>query len=332
MEERKKDHIDLALNSQTLKDTLDDRFNYEPMFKPHPEGFPEPFDFLEKKQKVPIWVSSMTGGTKMAGTINRNLAKACNEFGMGMGLGSCRMIMEDDTYFEDFNVRPIMGDDLPLYTNLGIAQIEEFIESNSVDRINSLMERLQADGLVVHVNPLQEWCQPEGDHFKNAPIDTLKRLLDQTNFRIIVKEVGQGMGPKSLRALMKLPLEAIEFAAFGGTNFASVELARSAPAMKEHYEPITTVGHTAEEMLDLANHIFDTETEILCRQIIISGGIKTFLDGYYLVKKSRLPAIYGQASGFLMHARENYEKLQKYVDYQVKGWQLAEAYLIPKFD
>jgi isopentenyl-diphosphate delta-isomerase len=92
------------------------------------------------------------------------------------------------------------------------------------------------------------------------------------------------------------------------------------------------VGHTAFEMVDLVNHIYDTEPEILCRQLIISGGIKTFLDGFYLVKKSRLRAIYGQASGFLKHATENYEKLQEYVAYQVKGWQLAEAYLIPKFD
>lgn len=332
MEERKKDHIDLALDSQTLKNTIDDRFDYEPLLNPHPGGSPEPFDFLGKKLNIPLWVSSMTGGTKMAGTINRNLARACHEFGMGMGLGSCRIIMDDDTCFEDFNVRPIIGDDYPLYANLGIAQIEEFIESNSLDRIRSLLDRLQADGLVVHVNPLQEWCQPEGDHFRSAPIDTIKRLLDQTDFRIIVKEVGQGMGPESLRALLKLPLEAIEFAAFGGTNFALVELDRSAPAMKAFYEPLTSLGHTAEEMVDMVNHIFDTEPEILCRQLIISGGIKTFLDGFYLVKKSRLPAIYGQASGFLMHARENYESLQEYVAYQVKGWQLAEAYLTPKFD
>ncbi len=332
MEDRKKDHIDLALNSQTLKDTIDGRFEYEPLFSPHPSGFPEPFEFLGKKLKVPLWVSSMTGGTKMAGTINRNLARACREFGMGMGLGSCRMIMDDDTYFEDFNVRPIIGDDYPLYANLGIAQIEEFLESDSLDRVRTLLDRLQADGLVVHINPLQEWCQPEGDHFRNAPIDTLNRLLEQTDFRIIVKEVGQGMGPASLRALLKLPLEAIEFAAFGGTNFALVELARSAPAMKTNFEPLAKVGHTAEDMVNMVNHIYDTEPEILCNQLIISGGIKTFLDGFFLVKKSRLPAIYGQASRFLKHARETYETLQEYVDYQVKGYRQAEAYLKPKFD
>jgi isopentenyl-diphosphate delta-isomerase len=332
MEERKKSHIELALDSQTPEDTVDSRFDYEPMLSSHPSGSPEPFDFLGKTQKVPLWVSSMTGGTKMAGTINRNLARACGEFGMGMGLGSCRIIMDDDSYFEDFNVRPIMGEDYPLYANLGIAQVEEILWSDSLDRVRALLDRLQADGLVVHVNPIQEWCQPEGDQFRNAPIDTLKRLLDQADFRIIVKEVGQGMGPESLRALLKLPLEAIEFAAYGGTNFALVELARSTPVLKTTYEPLASVGHTAGEMVDMVNHILESETGISCRQLIVSGGIKTFLDGFYLVKKSRLPAIYGQAVAFLEHARENYEKLQAYVSYQVKGWQLAEAYLKPKFE
>jgi isopentenyl-diphosphate delta-isomerase len=332
MEKRKKDHIDLALNSQTLKESIDGRFDYEPLFSPHPAGSAEPFNFLGKRLQVPLWVSSMTGGTKMAGTINRNLAMACSEFGMGMGLGSCRIIMDDDTYFKDFQIRPFMGDDVPLYANLGIAQIEEFLATKSLDRVRSLLDRLQADGLVVHVNPLQEWCQPEGDHFRQAPVETLQRLLDQADFRVVVKEVGQGMGPESLKALLKLPLEAIEFGAYGGTNFTRVELSRSHPAMRAAYEPVTFVGHTAEDMVDMVNHIVGTEKGLMCRQLIISGGIKSFLDGFYLVKKSNLPAIYGQASGFLMHAQGNYESLREYIGYQVKGYQLAEAYLTPKFD
>ena len=332
MEERKKDHIDLALNAQSLKENIDSRFDYEPLFSPHPSGSPEPFDFLGKKMQVPLWVSSMTGGTRMAGTINRNLARACGEFGMGMGLGSCRIIMDDDTYLKDFQVRPLMGDDYPLYANLGIVQIEEFLTTRSLDRVRSLMDRLQADGLVVHVNPLQEWCQPEGDHIGKAPIETLKKLLDQADFRVIVKEVGQGMGPESLKALLTLPLEAIEFAAYGGTNFTRLELSRANPSMREAYEPVTSVGHTAEDMVDAVNHILETEQHVACRQLIISGGIKSFLDGYYLVKKSDLPAIYGQASGFLKHARGSYETLREYIGYQVEGYRLAEAYLTPKFD
>jgi len=332
MEERKKDHIELALDSRTLLDTLDRRFNYEPLLSAHPSGDDTPINILGKQQKVPLWVSSMTGGTKMAGIINRNLARACNEFGMGMGLGSCRIIMDDETYFEDFNMRPIIGDDYPLYANLGVAQVEEFISEGKTDRISELIDKLKADGLVIHVNPLQEFCQPEGNRFRKLPIDTIKEFLEKIDYPVIVKEVGQGMGPESLKALLKLPVQAIEFAAYGGTNFAMLELLRSDSTAREFYQPLAYVGNTATDMVKTINHLVETEVCLKCPQLIISGGISDFLDGYYLINKSKLPAIYGQASAFLRHARGDYDKLREYINYQVRGLQLAKAYLSLKDD
>ncbi len=85
-------------------------------------------------------------------------------------------------------------------------------------------------------------------------------------------------------------------------------------------------------MVQTLNYLFETEVCIKCPQLIISGGISNFLDGYYLINKSRLPAIYGQASSFLRYARGDYDKLQEYINYQVKGLQLAEAYLTLKED
>ena len=79
MENRKKDHINLAFQSQTSKDMLDNRFNYEPMLAAHPNGL-KPFLFLRKIFRAPLWVSSMTGGTELARKINQNLAAACKEF------------------------------------------------------------------------------------------------------------------------------------------------------------------------------------------------------------------------------------------------------------
>lgn len=325
-ESRKKDHIELAFTSQTGITELDQRFHYEPMLKPHPVGELKPVKILGKEQKLPLWVSSMTGGTKMAGTINRNLARACNEFGMGMGLGSCRILLENDSYFEDFNVRKIIGDDLPLMANLGIAQIEELIENGKIERIHQLLEKLRADGLIVHVNPMQEWIQPEGNLFKSAPLDTLKRLLDQFSHPVIVKEVGQGMGPESLRELLRLPLQAIEFGAFGGTNFAKVELQRNEKAAQALFEPLSAIGETATDMLDYINDFVSRE-EPSCKELILSGGVKSFLDGFYLTKKSTLPAIYGMASTFLKYAQEDYEQLREFVRSQAKGLALAESYL-----
>jgi len=326
LESRKKDHIDLAFKSQTGIPEMDRRFHYEPLLNAHPEGGLKPFPILGREHRVPMWVSSMTGGTKLAGTINRNLARACNEFGMGMGLGSCRIILEDDTYFDDFNMRPVIGPDLPLWANLGIAQIEELIASNSIRKAEELVKRLEADGLIIHVNPMQEWFQPEGDILKHPPIDTIRRMVDKFKYPLIVKEVGQGMGPDSLRLLLQLPLTAIEFAAFGGTNFARVELLRDEEADETLFEPLSYIGEDAITMVDAVNRLVD-ETEPVCKELIISGGIKNYLDGYYMVQKSTLPAVYGMASTFLKHARDDYETLQKYVANQVKGLEMAYAYL-----
>ena len=112
---RKRDHIELAFQSQISALEIDDRFYYEPLLAAHPErgNLPEQF-FLNKTLRTPLWVSSMTGGTALARTINYNLARACQEFGMGMGLGSCRSLLYGEEYLDDFAVRRFMGDDLPL--------------------------------------------------------------------------------------------------------------------------------------------------------------------------------------------------------------------------
>jgi isopentenyl-diphosphate delta-isomerase len=330
MADRKKDHINLAFQARTGAETIDRRFYYEPMLGRHPHREPEPFAFMGKTQKVPLWVSSMTGGTQMAGSINRNLARVCREFGFGMGLGSCRPLLESDEHLADFDMRPVIGDDLPFYANLGIAQLEEMVMKADISPVEELIARLSADGLIIHVNPLQEWLQPEGTLFSQPPIDTISSFLEMTRYPVIVKEVGQGMGPESLRALLELPLEAIEFAAYGGTNFAKVELLRSDEFKQQYLGPVSRIGHDAFEMTSMVNRLIDEDIEVKTRHIIISGGISDFLDGYFLVNSCKLPAVYGQASGFLKFAAKSYEELRKFVEFQVEGWKLAQAYFVIK--
>jgi len=330
---RKQDHIELAFQSQIDHNNLDNRFYYEPLLAGHPsEETDYSFPFLGKQMRVPLWVSSMTGGTAYANTINHNLARAAGEFGFGMGLGSCRSLLTSDEFLQDFDVRHLIGDDLPLYANLGIAQLEQLIADNKAELIDNLVKKLKADGLIIHVNPFQEWLQPEGDHFKHAPIDTIKKLIDLfPAMKLIVKEVGQGMGYQSLKALFQLPLEAIDFAANGGTNFAKLELLRSDKQKHAIYSKLANIGHSAAEMTYLSNQIIeDLGEDCRCQQVIISGGIKDFLDGYYLINKLSVRAIYGQASAFLKHARGQYEELHRYVATQTEGLRLARNFLTVK--
>ena len=326
MADRKKDHIELAFKSQTKSADGDKRFVYEPLLNSHPTEELVPFTFLERELRTPIWASSMTGGTAMAKTINENIARVCHDFGMGMGLGSCRTLLDDDTYLADFNVRKYMGDKLPLYANLGIAQVDQLLENHQTDKIKRLLEKLQADGLIVHVNPLQEWFQPEGNQVKRAPIDTIEELLQRCEFPVVVKEVGQGMGTLSLKRLMQLPLQAVEFGAFGGTNFSLLELLRADEQLYEEFKPFAYLGQSAEQMVNTINQLSGT-TNLQCKEVIISGGIKTFLDGYYLMNKCTVQSIYGMASSILKHATQSYESLHGFIERQVKGLTLAESYL-----
>ena len=326
---RKKDHIELAFESRVEPGELDGRFYYEPALAAHPApGSLPPFPFLGKTLRAPIWVSSMTGGTALAGTINRNLARACAEFGMGIGLGSCRQLLYSDEHLADFDVRDLLGPDLPLYANLGVAQVEQLLDRGRLELVDTLLQKLRADGLIVHINPLQEAMQPEGDRFRQPPLETLRSLLQTARFPVIAKEVGQGFGPESMRQLLELPLMAVEFAAGGGTNFSKLELLRSDPNKQQVFERLAHVGHSAAAMLGYANDCANAPgPHLKTGHLILSGGVRDFLDGYYLVRKSRLPAVYGQASGFLKHARGDYADLHAFVDAQLRGLELAYAFL-----
>ncbi len=325
-ESRKTSHIELTFKSQV--EQLDDRFFYEPMLSGHPSAELTPVEFCGKQMKYPIWVSSMTGGADLAGRINRNLAEAVGKYGLGMGLGSCRQLLDSDKFFEDFNLRPILGKEVPLFANIGIAQVEQLIKIDGLAKLEDMVGRLDADGIFLHVNPLQEWMQPEGDRYHISPLEAVEQMLEQTNLNIIVKEVGQGFGYESLKALFKLPLAGIDFAAHGGTNFSQIELHRNTEIAKEIMSPMVFVGHSAEEMVELSNQVIEElGDQRQCNQVIISGGVKNYLDGYYLTEKINVPAIYGQASKFLKAALESPEYLDEYVKGQIEGLKIANALL-----
>ena len=325
-QDRKLEHIQLTDKSQTLAATSDKRFFYEPIFSGNADDIDLSINFAGFNLKLPLWVSSMTGGTGIAAQINENLARACGDYGIGMGLGSCRKLLSSDDYLTDFAVSELSKSS-PLFANLGVAQLEELIEKGELSKVNQLISKLNASGLIIHINPSQEWFQPEGDIIKNPPIETIERCIQEFHFPIIVKEVGQGMGPRTLKALMQMELCAIEFAAFGGTNFSKLEYLRNSNDLTMH-ESLCHVGHSALEMVHMTNDIIDELGEAAkCKNFIISGGIKSYLDGYYLCKLSKGNAIFGMASEFLKTAMVDYESVERQIAGIKKGLVFANSFL-----
>lgn len=303
--ERKGAHIELAHRAQTSTTSVDGRFDYEPMFFTHPT----PTDlwattFLGHALNYPLWISSMTGGTDFAKKINQNLARLCGEYKLGMGLGSCRSLLHGSERLDEFAVRPFMKDQ-PLFANLGLAQVEELVLQTKEALIHEMVKKLDANGLIIHINPLQEWFQPEGDRYQISPLMTLTRFLEKSSYPVLVKEVGQGMGPRSLKALLELPLAGIELGAFGGTNFTLLESMRAKES--ENKKPFIHVGHTALEMIEMLN-----ELPVQKKEFIISGGIKNVLDGYELQTKLKAPSVIGMAQAFLNPAIEGFDALEKH--------------------
>jgi isopentenyl-diphosphate delta-isomerase len=325
---RKQDHIELAFKSQSSAAENDGRFYYEPVTGHHLAETDLKTSFLGKTLGMPLWISSMTGGTDLAGTINRRLAEACAEFGLGMGLGSCRRLLDDNTWFEDFNLRPVIGKELPFFANLGIAQVESLLAAGKTDSIHALVAHLQADGLIIHINPLQEWFQPEGDRFARPPLETIQEFIESADYQVIVKEVGQGMGPASIKALLQLPIDALDFGAFGGTNFSKLELLRNSSDDASLYADLAYIGHTAAEMTGFVEQaVAELGNKVQCRQVIVSGGIRNFLDGYWCMEKLPLNSIYAQGSVFLKYAQQDKVALKNYIVSQREGLILCKQFL-----
>ena len=124
----------------------------------------------------------------------------------------------------------------------------------------------------VHINPLQEFLQPEGDRFLIDPLLSIKSFIKKCPFKVFVKEVGQGFGPREFEALNELEVAGIEFGAFGGTNFSKLELLRGEG--RQNLNPLCQVGHTAEEMIEFIKR--ERKTFSLIRKLLLVVVSQTF--------------------------------------------------------
>ncbi len=172
--------------------------------------------------RFPLLIASMTGGSPLGGRINRVLAEAAQAAGVGLGLGSMRAALEDAAAAETFAVRRYAPDVL-LCANLGAVQLNY---GYGVADCQRLVELIEADALILHLNPLQEALQPEGQTRFAGLLARIAEVCRALSVPVIVKEVGWGLSPQVALRLLEAGVAALDVAGAGGTSWSQVELYR----------------------------------------------------------------------------------------------------------
>ena len=185
--------------------------------------------FLGRTLRAPLLISSMTGGTSRAAEINRRLARAADAAGIAFALGSGRAMLEDARLRATFDVRPI-APKLMLFANLGAVQLNYGVRTDDARR---LVDTLRADGLYLHLNPLQEALQPGGDTNFRSLEPKITALCAALDVPVIAKSVGSGIAPSTAARLLACGVAAIDVAGAGGTSWARVEGKRSGDSVRE---------------------------------------------------------------------------------------------------
>ena len=270
METRKRRHIDVCLSEavdyQTVTTGLERyRLPYNALTQTNLGNVDLATDFLGARLRAPVLIGSMTGGAELSGTINRNLAVAAQRLGIGMMLGSQRIMLDNDSASTSFSVRDVAPDVL-LIGNIGLAQLDELMVPDLV----KALDHVGANALAVHTNPLQEAMQHEGDTDFSGSVARLRDIARSIDYPVILKEVGHGIGAAAAAELVDCPIAAVDVAGAGGTSWARVEqYVRYGeiryPALAEWGIP------TAEAVLEVRHTLPDVS-------IVASGGIRTGMD------------------------------------------------------
>jgi isopentenyl-diphosphate delta-isomerase len=175
-----------------------------------------------KKLSAPLLISSMTGGTQEAERINLHLAQTAQEKSIALGLGSQRAAIEDPAAIKTFQVRRVAPDIL-LFANLGAVQLNY---GYGIDQCRRAVEMVEADGLFLHLNALQEALQPEGNTRFRKLLNKIEEVCKKLSVPVIVKEVGWGISGQTARQLVNAGVAAIDVAGAGGTSWSQVEMHR----------------------------------------------------------------------------------------------------------
>ncbi len=272
--QRKSDHIDIVLNEDVSMSTATGFGGYRFVHQALPETT---FDdvttetsFLGHALGAPLLISSMTGGNAEAGVINRNLAEAAAQLRIPMSVGSQRVLIEQPEALESFRAARDAASGVPLFGNIGAVQLNKGVSAEDVQRTIDLLD---ADGIFLHLNPLQEIVQAGGDTDFSGLLYKIELLVDRLDCPVLIKEVGCGIDPVLAVQLAEAGVAAVDVSGAGGTSWASIESRRATDGRQRRLgEVFSDWGIPTVECLTGAH------SAIPELPLIASGGIKTGLD------------------------------------------------------
>jgi len=229
IKKRKKEGIDIPLNEKVQgKETttlLEDVYLiHNALPEINLEDIKLNTTFLGRSFPAPIIIDSMTGGTDEALLINKRLGQIAEKYGFAMGLGSQRAGLKSDKLIQSYSVARSVAPNAFLIANIGGAQLSEGL---SKDDVKKIIKMIDADALAIHLNPLQELIQPEGEPRFKGILQKITSLVNDIEIPVIVKEVGSGISPEVAVKLQGAGIRAINVAGSGGTSWAGIEKIRA---------------------------------------------------------------------------------------------------------
>lgn len=259
--------------------------------------------FLGKKLAAPLLISSMTGGTELAKTINCRLADVAQKYQIAMGVGSQRIVVENPELAATFAVRR-RAPDILLFANIGAVQLNY---NYGLEQCQKIVDILEADALILHLNPLQECIQTEGDTNFKGLLDKIAKLCEKLPVPVIAKEVGNGISGAMAKKLLAAGVAAIDVAGAGGTSWAKIEGERAKNALGRR------LGATfADWGIPTAECVVGARKAAPDVPLIASGGLQNGLDA---AKALALGAdLAGLARPFLQAAAESESALELLVE------------------
>ena len=271
---RKQEQLDIALNENVeFKDIctgLDDyRFLHQALPEIDLAAVNLSISLFGKALAAPLVISPMVGGIEAATKINRNLAKVAQTAGIAMGVGSQRCAIDDVTMASSYKVRDVAPDIL-LFANLGAVQLNH---GYGVKECRQAVEMIGANALILHLNPLQEALQPQGNTDFTGLLGKIKQMCRELSVPVIVKEVGCGISENTAQMLAKAGVAGIDIASAGGTSWSEIERYRAETPLRNNI-----AAAFASWGIPTAESIIMTRQGVPDLTLIASGGIRTGVD------------------------------------------------------